>query len=115
LTVTFTLSALRIIAPSARLWLPLTVGCAVVMFIIGYLSPGPDGDDEDDEDEDVDEADENDDADDEFADDADDEHGADDEHHELDPVPTGEPSIAPTGRPVTQGGLSNPPVPPTSP
>lgn len=63
LTATFTLSALRVVAPGAGLWLPLTLGCGAALFAVGYLSPGPD--DEDDE------YDEEDDGEDEDADDAD--------------------------------------------
>lgn len=54
LTVTFTLSALRIAAPSAALWLPLTVGCGAALFIVGYMSPAPDGEHEDDDEDEID-------------------------------------------------------------
>jgi hypothetical protein len=49
LTVTFTLSATRILSPDASLWVPLVVGGAGVAFVIGYLTPGPAPDDEDDD------------------------------------------------------------------
>ena len=49
LTATFTLSALRLVAPGAGLWLPLTLGCAAALFVVGYLTPAPDDDLDDDE------------------------------------------------------------------
>jgi hypothetical protein len=56
LTATFTLSALRVVAPGAGLWVPLTIGCGAALFVIGYLTPAPDdelddelADDEEDE------------------------------------------------------------------
>ena len=49
LTATFTLSALRLVAPGAGLWLPLTLGCGAALFVVGYLTPAPDDDLDDDE------------------------------------------------------------------
>jgi hypothetical protein len=46
LSATFTLSATRILIPSATVWVPLVLGCGAAGFIIGYLTPRPD-DDED--------------------------------------------------------------------
>lgn len=40
-TVTFTLSATRVLSPSAELWVPLVLGCGALAFVLGYLSPGP--------------------------------------------------------------------------
>lgn len=48
LTLTFTLSATRILSPSPTLWVPLVLGSAGVAFVIGYLTPVPDPDDLDD-------------------------------------------------------------------
>ena len=45
LTATFTLSATRILIPSATVWVPLVLGCGVVAFLIGYLTPTPDHED----------------------------------------------------------------------
>lgn len=39
-TVTFTLSATRVLSPSAELWVPLVLGCGALAFVLGYLSPG---------------------------------------------------------------------------
>jgi len=49
LVFVFTLSALRIVAPTTALWLPVIVGTAAIMFGLGYVSPTPasDADDED--------------------------------------------------------------------
>lgn len=41
LTVTFTLSAFRIVAPRANLWLPLVIGGGIAGLVVGYLSPTP--------------------------------------------------------------------------
>jgi hypothetical protein len=41
LTATFTLSATRILIPSASVWVPLVIGCGVAAFVIGYLTPTP--------------------------------------------------------------------------
>jgi hypothetical protein len=41
LVFVFTLSALRIVAPTAMLWLPVVIGAAAVMFAFGYLTPEP--------------------------------------------------------------------------
>lgn len=41
LTLTFTLSALRLLTPSARLWLPLVIAFFAALFVIGYLTPAP--------------------------------------------------------------------------
>jgi hypothetical protein len=46
LTATFTLSATRILTPSAGVWVPLVVGCGVAGFILGYLTPTPVDEDE---------------------------------------------------------------------
>ncbi len=51
LTATFTLSALRLVAPGAGLWLPLTLGCGAALFAVGYLTPAPDDEADDDADE----------------------------------------------------------------
>ena len=48
LVFVFTLSALRIVAPTAGVWIPTVVGAATVLFIAGYLTPTPGGDGEDD-------------------------------------------------------------------
>jgi hypothetical protein len=45
LTATFTLSATRILIPSASVWVPLVIGCGLAGFIIGYLTPTPDDED----------------------------------------------------------------------
>ena len=58
LTLVFTLSALRVLAPQPSRWFPTVVVAAAVLFAIGYLTPDPAagdlGDDEDDEDDDED-------------------------------------------------------------
>lgn len=51
LTAVFTLSALRIFAPSADKWIPLLVGGGLVGFVLGYLTPSPVTDEEEDEEE----------------------------------------------------------------
>ncbi|MFP5219552.1 MAG: hypothetical protein ACLGIG_07420 [Actinomycetes bacterium] len=48
LTLTFTLSALRLVQPSAALWVPLVVGGAAVGLAAGWLTPAPDDVDDDD-------------------------------------------------------------------
>ena len=53
LTITFTLSALRILAPSATVWLPLFLVGGAVGFVLGYLTPAPPTDDDDDDDDDL--------------------------------------------------------------
>lgn len=52
LVFVFTLSALRFVAPTAALWVPVVVGAAALMFVVGYLTPTP-GSDDDESDEDV--------------------------------------------------------------
>jgi hypothetical protein len=52
LVFVFTLSALRFVAPTASLWVPVVVAAAAIMFVVGYLTPTP-GDNEDDADENV--------------------------------------------------------------
>jgi hypothetical protein len=49
LTATFTLSAVRVLNPSAAAWVPLVLGCGAVAFLLGYLTPqpAPDGPDDD--------------------------------------------------------------------
>lgn len=49
LTATFTLSALRLVAPGAGIWVPLTAGAGAVFFVFGYLTPGTGGDDDGDD------------------------------------------------------------------
>jgi hypothetical protein len=49
----FGLSALRIVAPHASIWIPLVVGSAVAMFVLGYLAPFLDPEDEDADDYDA--------------------------------------------------------------
>ena len=54
LTLTFTLSALRVLVPSASTWLVLVLAAGATGFAAGFLSPtpehaGPDDDDADDE------------------------------------------------------------------
>ena len=44
LVATFTLSATRILIPSATVWVPLVLGCGGVAFLIGYLTPAPQDD-----------------------------------------------------------------------
>jgi hypothetical protein len=51
LTATFTLSATRILIPSATVWVPLVLGCGAAAFVIGYLTPTPDDGKDDDYDE----------------------------------------------------------------
>ncbi len=46
--ITFSLSAFRVLAPDAGLWMPLVFGGAAIGFTAGYLSPDP-GDPDDDE------------------------------------------------------------------
>lgn len=41
LTATFSLSATRLLIPSATVWVPLVLGCGAVAFVAGYLTPGP--------------------------------------------------------------------------
>jgi hypothetical protein len=43
LVFVFTLSTLRILAPTASLWIPVVLGCAVLTFVLGYFSPDPAG------------------------------------------------------------------------
>jgi hypothetical protein len=40
LTLTFTLSTLRVVVPSAVHWVPLVLACGAIMFVLGYLAPG---------------------------------------------------------------------------
>jgi hypothetical protein len=47
ITLTFTLSAFRVATPNPMLWLALIVGCGLVAFALGYLSPAPDTVEED--------------------------------------------------------------------
>lgn len=53
LTLTFSLSALRLVLPSTALWVPLVVGGAAVGLVAGWLTPAPDVDDMDDDDMDA--------------------------------------------------------------
>jgi hypothetical protein len=46
LSATFTLSATRVLTPSASVWVPLVLLCGAVAFVLGYLTPAP-RDDED--------------------------------------------------------------------
>lgn len=51
LTLTFSLSAARLLLPEASRWLPLVLVCGALLFAVGYLTPTPyqeHGDDEDD-------------------------------------------------------------------
>ena len=41
LVATFTVSATRLLLPSATVWVPLVLGCGAVAFLIGYLTPTP--------------------------------------------------------------------------
>jgi len=41
LTATFSLSATRLLIPSATVWVPLVLGCGGVAFVVGYLTPAP--------------------------------------------------------------------------
>jgi hypothetical protein len=43
LVATFTLSATRVLLPSATVWVPLVLGCGAVAFLVGYLTPPPPG------------------------------------------------------------------------
>jgi hypothetical protein len=52
LVFVFTLSALRFVAPTAPLWVPVVVGAAALMFVVGYLTPTP-SNEESEADEDV--------------------------------------------------------------
>jgi hypothetical protein len=54
LTLVFASSALRIFAPRPVGWLPIIVVCAVAAFVLGYLTPSPEGADDLDEDDDDD-------------------------------------------------------------
>lgn len=47
LTLTFTLSAFRVLTPNPLTWMTLVLVCGVVAFGLGYLSPSPHADDED--------------------------------------------------------------------
>ena len=42
LTVTFTLSATRLLTPAPAIWAPTVAGCAVAAFLLGYFTPTPD-------------------------------------------------------------------------
>ena len=55
LTLTVAVSALRLIAPRPVLWLPLVLGFGGAGFVVGYLTPTPEGAADEDEDEDEDE------------------------------------------------------------
>lgn len=44
LTGTFTLSALRLLAPGPGVWFPLVLVCCAAAFVLGYLTPTPAGD-----------------------------------------------------------------------
>lgn len=87
LTLTFTISALRIASPSPGVWLTLVVLGGVIGFVFGFLTPGPGEGDEDLDDADLYQA----------VDDADIEG------------PAGPPVGA---QPTTVGGASPPPVSP---
>jgi len=52
LTLTFTLSALRLLTPDALVWLPLVAGCGAVGFAVGYVLPTPVADEQEEHDED---------------------------------------------------------------
>ena len=41
LVATFTVSATRLLLPSATVWVPLVLGCGAVAFLVGYLTPAP--------------------------------------------------------------------------
>jgi hypothetical protein len=49
LTLTFTLSTLRLVLPSAAFWVPLVVGGAAAGLVAGWLTPAPDDEDDDDD------------------------------------------------------------------
>lgn len=52
LTLTFTLSTLRVLTPSADKWLTLVLIFGAIMFIVGFCTPTPEtGDEDEDEDE----------------------------------------------------------------
>ncbi len=52
LTLTFTLSTLRVLTPSADKWVALVLVFGVALFIVGFCTPTPEtGDEDDDEDE----------------------------------------------------------------
>lgn len=51
LTLTFSLSALRLVLPSTALWVPLVAGGAAVGLVAGWLTPAPDDDDDMDDDD----------------------------------------------------------------
>ena len=48
LTLVFTLSALRVLAPLPSRWVPMVAGSAAVLFGAGYLTPSPDTEADDD-------------------------------------------------------------------
>lgn len=48
LSLTFSLSALRVLLPNVARWLPLVLVSGAALFTIGYLSPSPTDDDDDD-------------------------------------------------------------------
>ena len=54
LTLTFSLSALRLLLPEASRWLPLVLISAALMFALGYLTPSSYASSLDEEDDDVD-------------------------------------------------------------
>jgi hypothetical protein len=49
LTLTFTLSALRLLTPGAAAWVVAVLVCGAIGFAVGWLSPDPREDDSDDE------------------------------------------------------------------
>lgn len=53
LSLTFSLSALRLLLPEASRWLPLVLASGAALFVVGYLTPSPyhDGPEDDDLDE----------------------------------------------------------------
>lgn len=51
LVAVFTLSALRIFAPSTDKWIPLLAGGALIGFLLGYVTPSPEIEEEEEEEE----------------------------------------------------------------
>ncbi len=50
LTLTFSVSVLRLLTPSAVVWVPFVLGAGLIGFAVGYITPGPrPRDDEDDD------------------------------------------------------------------
>lgn len=51
LTLTFSVSVLRLLTPSAVVWAPFVLGAGLIGFAVGYITPGPRPRDDEDDDE----------------------------------------------------------------